>query len=139
MPVERPYFVVLILKIYYTIAFLKGPAEGKAILGAGAILAEGYRVVFLATRDTWIQRIEYAVIIGVESSLLISPGGNCQKIDILPVAMLIGTPGQGKTGGDHQGEYGPLRLHPDLLVLLKVRRPSSLKLPDQINILCNLN
>src|SRR6202042_3086060 len=113
---ERPYFVVLILKIYNTIAFLKGPAKGKAILGAGAILAEGYRVVFLATRDTRIQGIEYAVIIGVKSCLLIIPGGICQKIDILPVAMLIRTSGQGKTGGDHQGEYGPLRLHPDLLV-----------------------
>jgi hypothetical protein len=95
--VERPYPIVLILKIDDTVASLEGPDEGKTglgtFLGPCSVFAEGNDVVFLTAGDTGIKRIEDAVVIRIEPCLLIFPGGIRQKIDIVLIAVLNRTSG----------------------------------------------
>ena len=113
--VEGPHAIILILKVDGAVAVLERPKEGKTVLRAGTVFAESDGVIFLTAGDAGIECVEHAVVVGIESRLLIFPGRIGQQIEVGPGSALTGTAGRQKTG-DKKGQYGQVRMHPAVAV-----------------------
>jgi hypothetical protein len=101
MPGESPYPIILILKIDSAVSILKRPDERKMVYRSRAILTENNAIIFFTAGDTGIQGIEYSVVIGIETRLLIFPGRIGKEIEVSFGTAPIRTTGHGKTSGDY--------------------------------------